>query len=200
MENGKWKIKYFNEIDSTQKYLLENLEENLCVWSDYQTAGIGSRNNSWIGKRGNLFFSFCVGLDEFNFVPMQSLSIYFGYLMKKTLNNFGSRVVLKWPNDLYLENKIGGVLTNIKRQKIVCGIGLNSRYGVEDFELLDIDLKNDTILKEFLMLVEKKISWQKIIEEYRKEFYLTREKFGISAELADDGSLIENSKRIYSKR
>ncbi|EDM24431.1 methionyl-tRNA formyltransferase [Caminibacter mediatlanticus TB-2] len=55
------KYVYFPEITSTQKVLLEDLkknrvEKNICYWSDYQTDGIGSRNNKWIGKKGNLFF------------------------------------------------------------------------------------------------------------------------------------------------
>jgi BirA family biotin operon repressor/biotin-[acetyl-CoA-carboxylase] ligase len=56
---------YFDKIDSTQKYLVEKiklkeLSPPICIWSEYQTNGIGSRGNSWIGKKGNLFFSFAV--------------------------------------------------------------------------------------------------------------------------------------------
>ena len=96
---------YFNEIDSTQKYLLKNyknLNLPVCVWSENQTNGIGSKNNKWEGKRGNLFFSFAYPLDFFKNIPMQSFSIYFGWIIKKVLNSYGSKVVLKWPNDIYI--------------------------------------------------------------------------------------------------
>jgi len=204
MKSGEWRIEYIEKIDSTQKYLLEKIEkENLnyyCVWSDYQTNGIGSRGNRWIGKRGNLFFSFCVSLEEFSFVPIQSLSIYFGFLMKKTLNSLGSKVVLKWPNDLYLKRKVGGILTNVKNKKVVCGIGINTKFEIDGFDRLDIEMKNDTILQEFFKLLKLKPNWDEIIKEYKKEFNLTKNRFLIEGELADDGSIMKNSQRIYSKR
>ena len=63
------KIIRLNEVNSTQSYLKEYIQKNgynnpLCVTSKIQTAGFGSRGNSWIGKEGNLFFSFVVSKDN----------------------------------------------------------------------------------------------------------------------------------------
>ncbi len=198
----KMKFLYFKEIDSTQKYLLENLKEldaPLCVWSECQKNGIGSRGNKWIGKCGNLFFSFVDFLENYKDVPIQSLSIYFGWIMKKTLNDFGSEVVLKWPNDLYLNKKIGGVLTNIKKDKVICGIGINTKFAPKEFERLDIEIKNDKILKAFFKNLEK-ISFKEAIKEYKQEFELTKKKFNINGILCDDGAILKNRKKVYSKR
>ena len=174
MENGKLQIIYLEEVDSTQKYLIEKIKKNeikppVCIWTDLQTNGIGSRNNKWVGKKGNLFFSFTYEKDKFKDVPMQSLSIYFGWLFKKILNELGSKVVMKWPNDIYLvENtalKIGGVITNITKNYIICGIGLNSQFAPsDDFGRLDINIKNDKILQRFFSNLEKNISWQSVIK------------------------------------
>ncbi|NPA87491.1 biotin--[acetyl-CoA-carboxylase] ligase [Caminibacter pacificus] len=196
---------YLKEVDSTQKYLLKALKNSVikppvCVWSEYQTAGIGTRGNSWIGERGNLFFSFAYLKNEFSFVPIQSLSIYFGFIFKKTLNNLGSKAVLKWPNDIYLSKKIGGVLTQIVENHIVCGIGLNTQKNVGEFESLDIKIKNDKILKEYFETLQTKPSWEMIIDEYKREFELTKDFFGIEGDLSDDGAIIKNNKKVYSRR
>ena len=196
---------YLKSVSSTQLYLIDLVKKknltNLCIYTYNQTDGIGSRGNSWVGKSGNLFFSFVVDKDEFSFVPIQSLSIYFGYLFKNTLNELGSNVVLKWPNDLYLDKKVAGVITNIVKDKIVCGIGVNSKYEVnENFSKLDIDIKNDKILHYFFDKVLFKPNWDEVIKSYKKEFYLLKDRFNIKGDLNMDGSLTYNNERIYSKR
>ena len=202
------KIIYFKKIGSTQKYLLENINKYklpVCVWSDYQTHGIGSRGNSWIGKRGNLFFSFAQRLDEYKDVPIESFSVYFGWLFKKTLNDVGSKAVMKWPNDIYLidkkPKKIGGVITNIKKNHLICGIGLNTEFSPhKDFGCLDIEIKNDRILKSFFKRLKNRESFESVIESFKKEFEYTKTYFGIEGRLGKEGALIKNEKRVYSKR
>jgi BirA family biotin operon repressor/biotin-[acetyl-CoA-carboxylase] ligase len=210
MENGKLQIIYFEEIDSTQKYLIEKIKNEkfippVCVWSELQTDGIGSKNNKWIGKKGNLFFSCAFEKDKFEDIPLQSLSIYFGWIFKKTLNELGSKAVMKWPNDIYLIDKkplkIGGVITNLIKNKIICGIGLNTKFTPSnEFGSLDIEIKNDKILKRFFSNLEKRISWNSVINEFNPEFEKYKRLFFIDAILAEDGSLQNNEKRIYSKR
>ena len=199
------KIIYFKEIDSTQKYLLENLEENICIWSDYQTNGIGSRGNSWIGEKGNLFFSFSINKEDLaKDLELQSISIYFMFLLKKVLSQYGSKVKFKWPNDLYLDKKVGGCITNIKNDIIIVGIGLNTKKS-ENFNVLDIDIENFTILKSYLELVEKKIEWKEIFNELKKEFdnndfFIGKNNYLKDAILNFDGSININNERIYSLR
>ncbi|WP_457560520.1 biotin--[acetyl-CoA-carboxylase] ligase [Caminibacter sp.] len=202
MKNEKFKLIYFKEIDSTQKYLLENLEKYelpVCIWSDYQTDGIGSRGNKWIGKRGNLFFSFADYLENYAYIPIQSLSIYFGWIIKEVLNDFGSKAMLKWPNDIFLNKKIGGVITNIKSGKIVCGIGINTKFSPSEFECLDIEIKNDKILKAFFEKLSK-VDFKDVMEKYKAEFEITKKRFGIDGVLADDGAILKKQEKVYSRR
>ena len=201
MKITNWKIKYFDEIDSTQKYLLKRVEKEdlnyYCVWSDFQTNGIGTKGRSWKGERGNLFFSFVVNLEEFNFVPIQSLSVYFSYLMYEVLKRYDKRITLKWANDLYiLDNepkKLGGVLVNIKRKKIVCGIGINTKFApkIKEYKTASLNgkIKNDRILEEFFLKVEKKRKWEDIFIEYEKIFNENKEIFNIRGVLNKDASL-----------
>ena len=87
MEKGYLlKIIYLKEIDSTHKYLIENLKNNnistpIAIVSDIQTNGFGSRGNSWDSLEGNLFLSFSLNIDDLpNDLPLQSTSIYFSYI------------------------------------------------------------------------------------------------------------------------
>ena len=54
-------IIFLKEVDSTHKYLKTLISENgftkpLAIVTTNQTNGIGSRDNSWNGIMGNLFF------------------------------------------------------------------------------------------------------------------------------------------------
>jgi BirA family biotin operon repressor/biotin-[acetyl-CoA-carboxylase] ligase len=210
MDNVKWKINsetweiiYFDEIDSTQKYLINNLDKfNLpvCVWSEYQTEGIGSRGNRWLGEKENLFFSFALK-NSFN-IPIQSLSIFFAFVMKKTLENFGLNLFMKWPNDLYTKDlkKVCGVLSHFKNDILTVGIGVNTKKSPSNnFAGLDLKIKNDKILKGFLKNIYN-FWWEEVINEYQKEFEKTKYFFNIEGSLQKDGSLKIKNKRVYSRR
>ena len=52
-------------MGSTQQYLKELIKNNeasapFAVVADLQTAGVGSRGNSWSGVKDNLFLSFAI--------------------------------------------------------------------------------------------------------------------------------------------
>ena len=193
-----------NKINSTQKYLLENLRENLCVWSEYQTNGIGSRGNSWIGEKGNLFFSFSINKNKLpKDLKLQSISIYYMFLLKEIINYYGSKVKFKWPNDLYLENKVGGCISNIKNDIIIVGIGLNTKKS-KNFDALDITIDNQQLLNEFLNKINKQ-KWSEVYLKLEKEFYsntfITSDHLELKkAKLNYDGSIELNNERIYSLR
>ena len=204
------KYVYYPEITSTQKVLINDfknkkIKENICYWSDYQTDGIGSRGNKWIGKRGNLFFSFLVNKNIFSNVPLQSFSIYFGWILKKVLNKNGSSAILKWPNDIYLlkekPKKIGGIITNIFNDFLVVGIGLNTKFSPSnEFDSLDINIKNVKILEDFFNEIFLIYKFEDIMREFKNEFYKTKHILKIDGDLDFDGALIKNNKKVYSKR
>lgn len=111
-------VLYFNELASTQTYLIEALNENrvsvpIAVIAKEQTSGVGSRDNSWEGGEGNLFFSLALCLDDLpDDLPISSASIYFSFFMKEVLSEYCDDIWLKWPNDLYQnQSKIGGTIT-----------------------------------------------------------------------------------------
>lgn len=210
------KIIRLDEVNSTHKYLKEYILENeytspLCIVTDLQTQGIGSRGNSWIGKKGNLFFSFALDINSLpKDLPLQSTSIYFTYILKNILKNLGSQVWIKWPNDFYIENKkIGGTITSMSKNFIFCGIGLNLLDVEKEYEKLDIKIDVDEVLKNYFFEIEKKISWKQIFSDFKiefeksKKFQTTIDNQKISLESAilnDDGSIQINNKKVFSLR
>ena len=210
------KILYLKSVDSTQTYLkqqiLSNLvNESLGVVADIQTNGIGSRNNTWQSLKGNLFFSFAIPLDDLvKDLKIESASIYFAYILKDTLESLGSNVWLKWPNDFYIDDKkIGGMITNIVKNYLVCGVGLNLVSSPKNFSVLDIDLDKDELIKAYTKNIEKHLSWKQIFSKYKLHFYINQ-KYDVhynnlmismeKAVLQDDGSIEVNNERIYSLR
>lgn len=209
-------IHFFDLIDSTQRALIKDLKENritppVAYYTDFQTSGIGSRGNSWIGKKGNFFLSFALHKRSLpDDLPIQSIAIYFMYQLKELLTSKGSKVWLKWPNDLYIgTKKCGGCVTNIVQDVIVCGIGVNIVSAPEGFGVLDIKLDERRLLQEFFTLLEQKRSWKQIFSKYKLEFHKSRSFFAhikgekislASAKLAEDGALIIQNERVYSNR
>ena len=213
-----WLLKtlFFKSLPSTQLYLKDILKKErpdlpLAIVADNQTAGIGSRDNSWVSEEGNLFLSFAIELKELpSDLKLESASIYFSYLLKETLEAEGSQVFLKWPNDLYLQDKkIAGMITNIVGNVLVCGVGVNFQNVTDEFSALDIDIRREELLKYYFANIEKKILWKQVFSKYKLNFqtnqkiftHIHGEKTDLSqALLEDDGSLTINGERIYSLR
>lgn len=181
----------------------------VCIATNMQSAGIGSRGASWLGTEGNLFFSFALGKEMLpSDLPLQSASIYFGFIFKEILEKKGSKLFLKWPNDLYLKSaKIGGVLTTSQGGALICGIGLNTYGRSLDFGVLDIEIEDKSLLEAFFLELEKKRAWKHIFSKYEIEFYKQKEIYikqlnvDLSrCTLADDGSVLLDGERFFGNR
>jgi BirA family biotin operon repressor/biotin-[acetyl-CoA-carboxylase] ligase len=209
-------IDWREEIPSTHQYVIEGLKSGtLCapyaIGADIQTQGIGSRGNCWIGEKGNLFFSVCVEEKHLpSDLPLASISIYFSALTKQILEEKGSKVWLKWPNDFYLEEKkVGGMITTKIGSHIVGSIGLNLVCAPLEFGVLDIHITPKAIALLLVEAIEKKMTWKKVFSKYKIEFY-KNEAFTFhldgkvvslrDAVLNDDGSIVLENKKVYSLR
>lgn len=209
-------IHWFESLDSTQNYLIEALKKGdlnvpVCIGTDMQTVGKGSRGNAWVGEKGNLFISVAMKRSMLpEDLKLESSSIYFAFLMKEFLASKNSKVWLKWPNDFYLdEKKIGGLITNIVGDFLVCGIGMNLVFAPENFEKIDLDITALDITEGYCTLFENLPSWKQIFSNYKIEFENSREFFTHNnnekvtlkrAVLLKDGSLMCDGQRIFSLR
>ncbi len=213
---GNFDILCFDELTSTQTYLVEQLKENkleapIAVIASQQSSGIGSRDSSWSGGEGNFFASVAVELDMLpKDLSLSSASIYFSFIMKQTLEVLGENIWLKWPNDFYLnEDKVGGTITKKINNILVCGIGINLKNSQNGYRALQCDITPEILLENYIGALEKFPKWKQVFSEYEVEFELSR-KFSVhienyqkslaDASLCGDGSLIIGGKRVYSLR
>ncbi len=209
-------IVYFEKLDSTHKLLLKKLKSKeykapIMIVANNQEDGVGTHTNKWISLEGNLFLSLCIKKDELpKDLELQSTSIYFAYLLKEVLEERGSKVWLKWPNDFYInKKKIGGVLSTIVGKNIIVSIGLNIKKAPPKFELLDINIEKSELIKLFILNLKSKKSWAVIFKKYRVEFEKSK-LFNVrvkdtkvslkSATLLEDGSIKIENRRVYSTR
>ena len=205
--DSKAQYKAQREEESTKKSKITSkaISKDICVIAQTQRAGIGSRGSSWENAKDSLMFSFTFSYPPKD-LPKQSLAIYLGFVFKEVLVSLGSRVWLKYPNDLYIENsKIGGVLVEIYDSHIICGIGLN--FQSVKFGSLDIAPDKYEVLEKYFKILQKPPTWKQIFRKYRLEFYrnfsfcfhFQGEQVSLKeADLREDGALEVGGRIIYN--
>lgn len=129
----------FNTIDSTNTYLLEQAKLNpipkslthVCL-AEQQMQGRGRFGKHWVSPPGhNIYLSLLHHFDK-PASDLSGLSLAMGMACARALHQFGAAdVKLKWPNDIYFNNKkLGGILIELESNKkhscqVVTGIGMN---------------------------------------------------------------------------
>lgn len=137
MNDSEKKIIILQEVDSTNNYANEliqskRVKEGTAVLAYYQKKGRGQTGNNWISERGKnllmsfiLFPKFLTASQQFYISKITSISIL------HLLNKIVSSVSIKWPNDIYVNNKkIAGILientvTGNFLDSSVLGVGIN---------------------------------------------------------------------------
>ncbi|MDU7693529.1 MAG: biotin--[acetyl-CoA-carboxylase] ligase [Helicobacter sp.] len=226
----KLRLRFLQNVSSTQLLMERILKPNLCIYTHNQTQGIGSRGNSWECVQSGLYFSLCLNKAALPpDLPPQSASIYFGFHFKEILKKLGFSVFLKWPNDIYIKDKkIGGIIVHYKNDLIIIGIGINYKVARNSgFGELGKKLNSQKILQKFfknLGLKETKNnknsknfkqkttkisqkSWKQTFMKYKLEF---QNNFSFHNEgklldlrgaiLCEDGAIALNGQRFYSLR
>lgn len=141
-------IHYFQNIDSTNKWLLENGNCGDICLSEMQQSGRGRRGNSWLSPQsGNIYFSLCYCLDKVS-TNRSLIGLVVGICVAEALQLIGLQGHgVKWPNDIFWKNKkLGGILieTSNQSKKLIIGIGLNVKLSKEhqaevDQEITSLD-------------------------------------------------------------
>lgn len=134
-------------IDSTNQYLIQRISElksgDVCI-AEYQSAGRGRRGRQWISPFGrNLYLSMYWKLDQGPAAAI-GLSLVVGVIMAEVLQKLGAGgVKVKWPNDLYLnDKKLSGILVELTGKTgdvahIVTGIGINIAMSKNQNEVIN---------------------------------------------------------------
>ncbi|WLS78691.1 bifunctional biotin--[acetyl-CoA-carboxylase] ligase/biotin operon repressor BirA [Erwinia pyri] len=134
-------------IDSTNQYLLEKMDTlrsgDACV-AEYQQAGRGRRGRQWFSPFGsNLYLSMYWRLDQGPMAAM-GLSLVIGIVIAEVLRSLGAdEVRVKWPNDLYLnDRKLAGILVELTGKtgdaaQLVIGAGINLAMRTPDAAIVN---------------------------------------------------------------
>ena len=130
---GRVKIVHLEETDSTNRWLREEGgEEEVLVWTDYQSAGRGCGTNRWESERGkNLLFSLLIHPVEVRPSEQFRISMSISLAIVSALSDYTDGWSIKWTNDIYWhDRKICGILIENRLQGTeikdsIIGIGLN---------------------------------------------------------------------------
>ncbi len=128
-------VELISVIDSTNQYLMDrtdSLESGSVCLAEYQSQGRGRRGRQWLSPFGsNLYMSMFWRL-EAGMGAAMGLSLVVGIAAVEALEAMGIHgVKLKWPNDLYYQDKkLAGILVEMSGQaggaaNLVIGMGLN---------------------------------------------------------------------------
>jgi BirA family biotin operon repressor/biotin-[acetyl-CoA-carboxylase] ligase len=95
------------------------------VLSSCQTEGRGQMRRVWHSPRGNLHVTFRLPGDAL--LKGDAASVVTGYILVMAFRTLGFPLLLKWPNDLLLEEggKAGGILLEEKKGVLLAGLGVN---------------------------------------------------------------------------
>ncbi len=158
-----FKIIKLDTVDSTNNYLKTIVKKGECsptiVISDCQTAGKGTRNRTFISKKGGLYLSILLPPCDTRFItPMTAVAV------SDSVEQMSGRTTeIKWVNDIYLNGKkLSGILCeavfseNVEKPYVIVGIGVNLFLPKDNFstEIKDIaislyDTENDDIKEKF---------------------------------------------------
>ena len=107
--SGLGQISFFEKIDSTNAWLLENGACGDICLSEAQTSGHGRRDKKWISpSSGNIYFSMCKCLDDTN-QHRSLLGLIVGIAIAEALEDIGLiGHGIKWPNEYLLGTKKTG--------------------------------------------------------------------------------------------
>jgi len=128
----------YQSLDSTNKAANQLIEAEpgkasaAVILSEYQTMGRGRRGKNWASPfAANLYLSMVWDFDQ-GASALQGLSLAIGVAVSRALKQLNVEgVKLKWPNDIYINNKkLGGILLEMVGDPagqctVIIGIGIN---------------------------------------------------------------------------
>ena len=135
---NKVNLKIYHNIDSTNNEAkrIELDKDFHVIVAEKQTKGRGRLGKIWSSPNsGNIYMTICTEND----ISKLPISLITGLICKKAINKISNKsiIMLKWPNDILLNNKkIGGILVESevynKKIRTIIGIGINIKIKKEE--------------------------------------------------------------------
>ena len=202
-EDISWELSIFEEIGSTNDYLLENSKKNkisICL-TESQTKGRGRNSKEWQSpKYENIYMSISFSTNQ-DLKFFSSFSLVTALSVHKALTKHKFDTKIKWPNDIYINSKkVGGILIETiskdKNNIVVVGIGLNvfmKSNSKIDREWTSLILENESM----------SIDRNKIISDIANELLIDKKTFeergfGVFSNEFNDLNILKNKKVFLS--
>lgn len=160
---ASYKLFSFDKIPSTQTYALNmiadgKMSDHTIILAEAQSAGRGRYKRQWISHHGNLYVSFVFKIEERN----PKLSYQVAVAIAETILSFGIKPVIKWPNDILIDDKkVSGTIIEYSGDFVVVGIGINinSNPTVESYETTKLadykKVNRDELLNKLTKNIDK---------------------------------------------
>ena len=206
----------FNEIDSTNNYMKENISSFAnydIVSSKVQTSGRGRRGNTWLSSEGMALFSFLLNPEkELSIIEATKLPLLAGISTLSALKKIKDGAYsFKWTNDVFLNSKkLCGILIERVKDNFIVGIGINVANKIpEDIKNIAISMESNYDIEKLILKVVEEFSvyykrfsegkWSEIIEEINSYNFLKDKKIrvnigdkifeGIAKNIVEDGRI-----------
>lgn len=212
------KTTIFDTLPSTNDYCeTHEFGEDTAIIAREQTGGKGTKGRSFSSPRGGVYLSLvryypCKAENSFSLMIASCMAVV------KTLELYGVRAGVKWPNDVFLNGKkICGILIknsfegeNVK--KSITGIGVNVNNDIpKDLADIAINLKSvvgEVDIDEFYKRLIENLYADYSVDEYRsrnivlgKEITVIKNgesRKAVAEDVAADGSLVlKGGERLF---
>lgn len=216
LRDSRWQqIVVLPEASSTQEEALaRRTGEDLVVIAEYQSAGRGRRDRTWVspaqaGITMSLLFE--------NLTPTPWIGTMVSMAAVTAVNQLSSvEATLKWPNDLMLGGKkFGGVISEVHEGAVIVGIGINVSTkaselpveGATSLHLSGAEIDREPLVKAILRAVtvplvpELRENYLRMLSTLNQEVRVQTpdgEVTGIATNVDDSGRLVLDSGAVLS--
>tara|TARA_Y100001970_G_C14236751_1_gene862304 strand:+ start:2187 stop:2708 length:522 start_codon:yes stop_codon:yes gene_type:complete len=166
-------FKSVNSTNNTAIRLIKKQTTNLIIISEIQKKGKGQRGKKWISKKGNLFTSIVVKID--NKITVDKITKINVKVIKKVIDSFiNINSSIKLPNDILIDNrKVCGILqeTIFKNNSkyLIIGIGINivNKPIIKGYNTTFLENHSKKKINKIQVVNKLKIEFEKI---YKKQY------------------------------
>lgn len=176
---------FYESLSSTNEVAKELLRkdgvpDSFLVVADEQTSGKGRWGRSWWSPKGGLWCSLVMP-------PIDIPALRAAFSVVRTIKKVTPlRAGIKWPNDVLVrQKKVGGVLVEREKGKLIIGVGVNINQESFQKELsgatslsleLGSSLSQQEFLYEFIADFELNMTNEHLIDSVRKQLLLLGER------------------------
>ncbi len=177
-------IEYYDELPSTNrraKEILGTASEGTLVLAETQTAGRGRLGRSWHSPSSAGIWLSLILQPSLAPAELPKLNLLAAVALSQTVSDvLGLRPLVKWPNDLYCQNrKISGILTEVsgelgRLEYVILGVGINANQKVTDFPA-DLQEKAASLRMVTGRLVDRKLLLRNYLQVLEAEYFYALE-------------------------